>query len=64
MRTPKYALGDEIVVEFMGRIVKVEYDAQDELSYKVVDAKNNAAYIKESCLYPLVIPPGGNNDSR
>lgn len=54
---PKYRLGEEVNVDFTGKIVSVSYNYLGTLKYKVTSENGNEAYIEEQSINPLPIPP-------
>lgn len=54
---PKYPLGDSVTVEFIGKIMSVGYNLNGQLEYKVSDGKSTMAFVQETYLYPLPLPP-------
>ena len=54
---PKFPLGTEVNVDFIGKIVSIGYNLAGKLEYKITDGKDNTAYVtKDSYLYPLPEP--------
>lgn len=53
MEQPKYPLGDEVEVRFIGKIVRIESLFSGGVEYKIDNYKGSSAYVKESFLYPL-----------
>lgn len=53
---PKYKLGDEVSIDFMGKVVSVHYRYNGEVQYKVDGENGNSAYVQESNIFFLPQP--------
>jgi hypothetical protein len=67
---PKHKLGEDVSVDFMGKVVSVHLTWKGDVQYKVDGDNGNSAYVAESNIFPLPTPEdfpelnkGANHDS-
>lgn len=52
----KYQVGDDVAVDFIGRIIRIEVDIEGKIVYTIRGNAGTYCTVTENCIRPLPLP--------